>query len=96
MLEETAQEWKKQWLQEGRQEGRKEGRREGLKEGREEGLRTGQIEMRKALLQQMTLRFGRLPKAIRQRVEAISSLPELRALARKVIRAESLQDLGLG
>jgi flagellar biosynthesis/type III secretory pathway protein FliH len=85
MLEETAQEWKRQWL--------KEGRQEGLKEGREEGLRAGQIEM---LLQQMTLRFGRLPKAIRQRVEAISSMPELRALARKVILAESLQDLGLG
>jgi hypothetical protein len=80
MLEETAKEWKRQWL----------------KEGREEGLRTGQIEMRKVLLQQMALRFGRLPKAIRQRVEAISTMPELRALARKVILAESLQDLGLG
>jgi len=80
MLEETAQEWKKQWL----------------REGREEGLRAGQTEMRKVLLQQMTLRFGRLPKAIRQQVEAISSMPELRELARKVILAESLQDLGLG
>jgi len=89
MLEETAQEWRRQSFKEGRQEGRQEG----LQEGREEGLRTGQIEL---LLQQMTLRFGRLPKAIRQRVEAISSLPELRALARKVILAESLQDLGLG
>jgi predicted transposase YdaD len=83
MLEETAQEWKRQWLKEGR------------REGREEGLRTGQMEMRKVLLQQMTLRFGRLPKAVRQRVEAISSPQELRALARKVILAESLQDLGL-
>ena len=70
-----------------------EWKRQWIKEGREEGLRTGQIEM---LLQQMTLRFGRLPKAIRQRVEAISTMPELRALARKVILAESLQDLGLG
>jgi predicted transposase YdaD len=84
MLEETAQEWKKQWIKEGR------------KEGREEGLRSGQNAMRKVLLQQMTLRFGRLPKTIRQRVEAISSMPELQALARKVILAESLQDLGLG
>lgn len=70
-----------------------EWKRQWIKEGRQEGLRTGQIEM---LLQQMSLRFGRLPKAIRQRVEAISTMPELRELARKVILAESLQDLGLG
>ncbi len=83
MLEETAQEWKRQWLKEGR------------REGREEGLQAGLSEMRKVLLQQMSLRFGRLPRAIRRRVEAISSMPELRALARRVVLAESLQDLGL-
>jgi hypothetical protein len=80
MLEETAQEWRKQ----------------ALREGRREGLRTGQIEMQKMLLQQMTLRFGRLPRNVRQRIEAISSTRELKGLARKIITAESLRDLGLG
>jgi hypothetical protein len=80
MLEETVRKWEKQLL----------------KKGRDEGLRTGQIELRKALLQQMTLRFGRLPRTVRQRVEAISSLQELRGLARKVVLAKTLQDLELG
>jgi hypothetical protein len=80
MLEETVRKWEKQLL----------------KKGRDEGLRTGQIELRKALLQQMTLRFGRLPRTVRQRVEAISSLQELRGLARKVVVAKTLQDLELG
>jgi len=80
MLEETVQDWKRQLL----------------KEGRQEGLRTGQIEMQKMLLQQMALRFGRLPRNVRQRVEAISSTRELKGLAQKIITAESLRDLGLG
>jgi predicted transposase YdaD len=80
MLEETVQDWKRQLL----------------KEGRREGLRTGQIEMQKMLLQQMTLRFGRLPKKVRQRVEAISSARELQGLGRKVVLAKTLQDLELG
>jgi hypothetical protein len=84
MLEDTLRKWEKQLLKEGR------------REGREEGLRTGQLEMQKALLQQMTLRFGRLPRNVRQRVEAISSSQELRGLARKVVLAQTLQDLGLG
>jgi hypothetical protein len=80
MLEETAREWEKQIL----------------KRGRKEGVRTGQIGLQKALLQQMTLRFGRLPRNVRQRVETISSMRELQGLARKVVLAKTLQDLGLG
>jgi len=64
-------------------------KRQLLKEGRREG----QIEI---LLQQMTLRFGRLPKKVRQRVEAIASTRELQGLGRKVVLAKSLQDLELG
>jgi hypothetical protein len=52
--------------------------------------------LQKALLQQMTLRFGRLPRNVRQRVETISSMRELQGLARKVVLAKTLQDLGLG
>jgi predicted transposase YdaD len=80
MLEESAKRWVSQLLQEGR------------KEGRQEGLIDG---MREMLLQQIKLRFGRVPRTVRQRIEGISSMRELRALGRKVILAETLQDLGL-
>ena len=56
----------------------------------------GRGEMQKMLLQQMTLRFGRLPRNVRQRVEAISSMRELRGLAQRVVLAKTVQDLGLG
>jgi predicted transposase YdaD len=79
MLEESAKRWVRQLLQEGRQEGRQEG-----------------IDgTRELLLQQIKLRFGRVPRTVRQRIEGISSMRELRALGRKVILAETLQDLGL-
>ena len=63
-----------------------------LKEGRREGEIVG---ARKLLLQQMTLRFGRLPASIRPKVEAISSAQELRKLARKVLSAKTLEEMGL-
>jgi hypothetical protein len=62
-----------------------------------EARREGQLDsLRKMLLEQMTLRFGRLPAAVRRQVEAISSIQELRKLGRKVLRAKSLEEMGLG
>jgi flagellar biosynthesis/type III secretory pathway protein FliH len=79
---------------------RKEALREGLREGRKEGRqkrREGQLDgMRKVLLQQMTLRFGRLPKEVRSRVEQINSAQEMQKLSRKVLSAKSLEEMGLG
>jgi len=100
-LEENMIRWReeaiKQGLREGRQEGRQEGRREGRQEGRREGRREGQIlSLQTMLLQQMTVRFGRLPARVRRQIEEISSLQELRKLGRKVLRAKTLQDMGLG
>jgi predicted transposase/invertase (TIGR01784 family) len=89
MLEETLIEWRDQSAREGRQEGLREGRREGRREGQLDSLR-------KMLLEQMTLRFGRLPAAVRRQVEEISSIQELRKLGRKVLRAKSLEEMGLG
>ncbi len=92
MLEETLVEWRDKILQ----EGRREGRREVLKERRED-RHEGQIQgMRKVLLQQMTLRFGRLPKEVRSQVEQITSTQKLNRLTKKILLAKSLQDLGLG
>lgn len=64
-----------------------------MKEGREEGLQQATDATRKILLQQIRLRFGRLPSAVRQRVEAMSSMQELQALGRKIVLAKTLQDL---
>ena len=68
---------------------------------REEAQREGQIQgqvqaRREMLLEQMTLRFGRLPVNVRRQIEEVSSLQELRKLGRKVLRAKTLQDMGLG
>jgi putative YhgA-like transposase len=60
--------------------------------GRQEGLQN----LRKVLLDQMTLRFGRLPKEVRSRVERIISSQELEKLARKVVTAKSLREMGFG
>jgi hypothetical protein len=70
---------------------------EARKEGRQEGLQEGQIRARKeVLLEQLTLRFGRLPATVRRQIEEISSLQELRKLGRKVFRAKALEEMGLG
>lgn len=84
MLEESAKRWSRQLLQKGRQEGKQQGRQEGMIDG-----------TREMLLQQIKLRFGRVPRTVRQRIDEISSVRELRALGRKVVLAETLQDLGL-
>lgn len=70
--------------------------REWEKQIRREERREGEIVgVRKLLLQQLTLRFGRLPAGIRPKVEAISSAQELRKLARKVLSAKTLEEMGL-
>ncbi len=73
------------WFKEAEQEGRREGRREGQV-----------LSLQTMLLQQMTLRFGRLPAKVRRQVEEISSLQELRKLGRRVLRAKNLEEMGLG
>ena len=85
MLEETVIRWRDEAIREGRREGRKEGLQEGRLQAR-----------REMLLEQMAQRFGRLPTLVRQQVEAISSIQELRKLGRKVVRAKSLEEMGLG
>jgi flagellar biosynthesis/type III secretory pathway protein FliH len=81
MLEQTLADW---W-----NKARKEGRKEGHQEGQVEG-------MRRLLLQLLDQRFGPLPRRVRQRVEEISSMEILSELARRVLQAGSLQEMGLG
>ena len=67
-------------------------RREGRREGRQEGI----LSLQAMLLDQLTLRFGRLPAKVRRQIEATTSLSELRKLGRKVLRAKTLEAMGLG
>ena len=69
---------------------------EGLEKGREQGQREGREHgQRELLLHQLTRRFGPLPEATRQRVQALTSSEELSRLAERVLDARSLDDLGL-
>lgn len=93
MLEETLIKWRDQIRKEAWQEGLQEGRKEGLKEG----LKEGQIQgLRKALLEQMTLRFGLVSKKVQNQVAHITSVKELEKLSRKVLSARSPKEMGLG
>src|SRR6185295_6521666 len=58
MFEERVREWEEKFLSAGRQEGRHEGQLQGMQE---------------ILLQQMTLRFGRLPAKVRRQIAETSS-----------------------
>jgi flagellar biosynthesis/type III secretory pathway protein FliH len=69
-------------------EARETALREGLQKGREEGKRD-------LLLDLLEHRFGRLPKATVNRVNALTSSEELSRLAARVLDAPSLEDLGL-
>ena len=59
--------------------------------------REGEVQgLQAMLLDQLTQRFGRLPAQVRRQVEATTSLSELRKLGRKVLRAKTLDAMGLG
>jgi len=65
-------------------------------EALQEGVQQGQVlALRKALIDLMAERFGRLPKRVRSRVEQINSTQELEKLTRKVLSAKSLEEMGL-
>lgn len=81
MLEENIRAWERKV--------RREGKREGKREGEVKALRD-------VLLSQMALRFGRLPRQVRDKIRDITSAPKLRKLAERLITADSLQDLRLG
>lgn len=64
---------------------------------RREGKREGEVKaLRDVLLSQMALRFGRLPRQVRDKIREITSPQELRKLAERFATADSLQDLRLG
>lgn len=67
-----------------------------LEETAQEWKRQAEVAgMRELLLQQMSVRFGRLPTRVRLKVQEITSKQEIRRLGRKFAVAESLRELGL-
>lgn len=73
-----------------------EGRQEGHLEGREQGLREGEeIGARRLLLTQLEQRFGQLPAIARRRLAEIRSADRLTQLAKNLLAAGSLAELGL-
>jgi hypothetical protein len=52
--------------------------------------------MRLVLLHQLEQRFGALPAQVRRKVKSLSSAKRLEELAKRVLVAESLAEMGLG
>jgi hypothetical protein len=65
-----------------------------LEEGREIGKRQGEIKgIRRFLIRQGRIRFGRLPKATRAAIEAIDDPDRLLRLSERLLNATSWDDL---
>ncbi len=92
-------------LERGRAEGIERGRAEGIERGRAEGIERGRAEglerglergrseaLAELLLRQLSLRFGDVPDAVRERVRGASAA-ELEAWAEAVLAAPSLDDV---
>jgi hypothetical protein len=87
--------WSQRMAAQGREEGLQMGRREGVRTGRQKGLQEGLQAVRKILLGLLEQRFGPLPAATRERIEAISSLDRLTRLSERALTARSLAALRL-
>ena len=76
------------WAEKMVEQGREEGRREGREQER------GQ-EARQIVLDLLGECFGAVPDRVRQQVEEVGSVDRLRFLAKRILKAGSLEELGL-
>ena len=75
----------------------KEGLEKGLLEGRQEGLEKGILQTgREAILDVLDTRFGEVPDAVREQVNALCSEPTLKDLLRRAARVPSLDEFSVG
>jgi hypothetical protein len=73
---------------------RGEGREQGLKEGHRQGIRIGKVQgLQRILLRQLRLKFGRVPRALEQTIQATENLRRLRTWLDRVVTAKSLGGL---
>lgn len=83
------------WSERLEAKGLEKGREQGLEKGREQGLEKGLEQIRQILLRQLSLRFGRIPESVRQRIHAIRSVERLTGIAEQVLVAGSLDEIDL-
>ncbi|MCC6539078.1 MAG: Rpn family recombination-promoting nuclease/putative transposase [Bryobacterales bacterium] len=68
----------------------------GMAEGRQQGLEQGTLDtLRAVLLDVLSTRFGEVPASVRNRVQRLESIDELRTLTHRALTAAALSDLGL-
>jgi hypothetical protein len=63
-----------------------------LKEGRQEGILEN---AREAIIDVLDTRFGEVPDAVREQVNALCSEPTLKDLLRRAVRASSLDEFSM-
>jgi hypothetical protein len=87
--------WADKLLERGREEGLERGIEKGLEKGLVKGREEGVVEgMRRALLMQLTVKFGELPPEIKAKVDAMS-IADLDSLVGRVLTSKTLNELGL-
>jgi hypothetical protein len=64
-----------------------------LKEGRQEGILEN---AREAIIDVLDTRFGHVPNAVREQVNALCSEPTLKDLLRRAARVPSLDEFSVG
>ncbi len=83
-------------IKEGKEIGIEEGKEVGIREGKEIGIEEGDVRGRRLmLLNQLEAKFGPLPATVVQTMKR-QSVAQLDALAVRLIKAETLEELGLG
>ena len=93
-----------QGFEQGIERGIEKGIERGIQRGIEEGVEQGRVQalgqaaqrLRGTFLRLLGQRFGKIPKAVRARVEGIDSLEELSGLTDRILEVKSLEELGLG
>jgi flagellar biosynthesis/type III secretory pathway protein FliH len=75
----------------------KEGLEKGIQKGIQKGLEKGILQKaREAILDVLDTRFGEVPDAVRERVNALCSEPTLKELHRRAILIPSLAEFSVG
>ena len=73
-------------LREEKQEGRLEGRLEGI----QEGIQEGKLEANKELILELLEELGEIPQALRDRIESLEDLEQLKILFKMAAKADSI------
>jgi flagellar biosynthesis/type III secretory pathway protein FliH len=85
---------KEEGYKEGLQQGLQQGLKEGLEQGVQQGLQKGLIEgLRQSVIDTIELKFGYVEDDLREKINQISDIKQLKELLRKVIIANSLNDI---